>query len=49
MFEQRGFIVCFFDRPLGDWFAAGFAVVELIEFDEWALPRKLLRIMLRKP
>jgi ubiquinone/menaquinone biosynthesis C-methylase UbiE len=48
MFENGGFIVHFFDRPLVDRLATGFTVLELTEFEEGDLPRKLWRITLRK-
>lgn len=48
MFENGGFIVHFFDRSLVERLAAGFAIVELHEFEEGELPRKLWRITLRK-
>jgi SAM-dependent methyltransferase len=48
MFEHGGFIVHFFDRPLVDRLAAGFTLLEIVEFEEGDLPRKLWRIMLRK-
>jgi SAM-dependent methyltransferase len=48
MFEHGGFIVHFFDRPLVNQLATGFDVLELVEFEEGDLPRKLWRITLRK-
>ncbi|HEX7521774.1 MAG TPA: class I SAM-dependent methyltransferase, partial [Acidimicrobiia bacterium] len=44
MFEHGGFIVHFFDRPLVDQLAAGFTLLELIDFEEGDLPRKLWRV-----
>ena len=48
MFENGGFIVHFFDWPLVERLAAGFSILELHEFEEGELPRKLWRITLRK-
>jgi SAM-dependent methyltransferase len=48
MFENGGFIVHFFDRPLIDRLAAGFLLLDLHEFEEGDLPRKLWRVTLRK-
>lgn len=48
MFEHGGFIVHFFDRPLVDRLAAGFLLLDLVEFEEGDLPRKLWRVTLRK-
>jgi SAM-dependent methyltransferase len=48
MFESGGFSVHFFDRPLVERLAAGFSILELHEFEEGELPRKLWRITMRK-
>jgi SAM-dependent methyltransferase len=48
MFEHGGFIVHFFDRPLVNRLAVGYTLLEVIEFEEGDLPRKLWRITLRK-
>jgi SAM-dependent methyltransferase len=48
MFESGGFIVHFFDRPLVDRLAAGYTMLDLTEFEEGALPRRLWRITMRK-
>ena len=48
MYENGGFIVHFFDRPLVDRLAAGFSIEDLREFDEGELPRRLWRVTLRK-
>jgi SAM-dependent methyltransferase len=48
MFENGGFIVHFFDWPLVERLAEGFSILELHEFEEGELPRKLWRITLRK-
>jgi SAM-dependent methyltransferase len=48
MYENGGFIVHFFDRALVERLAAGFSILEVHDFDEGALPRKLWRITLRR-
>jgi Methylase involved in ubiquinone/menaquinone biosynthesis len=48
MFEHGGFVVHFFDRPLVDRLAAGYSLIELDDFEEGDLPRKLWRITLQK-
>ena len=48
MYENGGFIVHFFDRALVERLASGFSILEVHDFDEGALPRKLWRITLRK-
>ncbi len=49
-FEQGGFVVHFFDRDLVDRLAAvGFDLLDITEFTEGALPRRLWRVTLRKP
>ena len=48
MYENGGFIVHFFDRNLVERLAAGMSIVEVHDFDEGALPRRLWRITLRK-
>ena len=47
MYENGGFIVHFFDHTLVERLAAGFEIVELHEFEEGELPRRLWRITLR--
>jgi len=42
--ESGGFIVHFFDRALVDQLAAGFDVLEIADFKEGELPRRLWRI-----
>ncbi len=49
MFEMGGFIVHFFDRALVERLAAGFELLELSEFEEGPLPRRLYRVTQRKP
>lgn len=48
MFENGGFIVHFFDRPLVDRLALGYTMLDLTAFDEGQLPRRLWRITLQK-
>ncbi len=47
MHENGGFIVHFFDRALVDRLAAGFALVDVSEFEEGDLPRRLWRVTQR--
>ena len=49
MYEHGGFIVHFFDRGLVDRLATGFGLLDVTEFSEGALPRRLWRITMRKP
>jgi SAM-dependent methyltransferase len=48
MYENGGFIVHFFDRALVERLASGFSIVEIHDFEEGALPRRLWRITQRK-
>ncbi len=48
MYENGGFIVHFFDRTLVDRLATGFNVLEITEFEEGGLPRRLWWVTLRK-
>jgi SAM-dependent methyltransferase len=47
MYEHGGFIVHFFDRPLIDRLAAGFELIDVTEFIEGGLPRRLARVTMR--
>ena len=47
MFEMGGFIVHFFDRPLVDRLATGFEVINLTEYEEGRLPRRLWGVTMR--
>jgi SAM-dependent methyltransferase len=47
-YESGDFIVHFFDRDLVDELAAGFEVLEVVEFEEGELPRRLWRITERR-
>lgn len=49
MCESSGFIVHFFDRALVDRLARGFELLEVAELEEGPLPRRLLRVTMRKP
>lgn len=49
MFEHGGFIVHFFVRALVERLGAGFELVDVAEFTEGDLPRRLWRITMRKP
>ena len=48
MYEVGGFIVHFFSRELVERLAGGYEVLEVTEFEEGALPRRLFRVTLRK-
>ena len=49
MFAAGGFVVHFFSRDLVDRLARGFDLLEVVEFEEGDLPRRLLRVTQRKP
>jgi SAM-dependent methyltransferase len=48
MYEVGGFIVHFFSRELVERLASGFELLEVAEFEEGALPRRLFRVTLRR-
>jgi SAM-dependent methyltransferase len=48
LWESGGFIVHFFDRQKVQHLAKGFEIVDIEEFEEGKLPRKLFRVTLRK-
>jgi SAM-dependent methyltransferase len=48
MYESGGFIVHFFSRELIDRLAAGYGLLDVSEFEEGALPRRLVRVTMRK-
>lgn len=48
MYEMNGFIVHFFSREKVRSLAQDYEVVDIAEFEEGALPRKLFRVTLRK-
>jgi SAM-dependent methyltransferase len=47
-FEANGFIVHFFDRSLVERLAAGYELLEVREFEEGDLPRRLFSVVQRK-
>ncbi len=47
-FENGGFIVHFFDRSLVQDLATGFKIVDISEFEEGDLPRRLWQVTLQK-
>jgi SAM-dependent methyltransferase len=49
LYEQGGFIVQFFDEQTIQRLATGYDLVEVARFEEGPLPRRLLRVTLRKP
>jgi SAM-dependent methyltransferase len=49
IYELDGFAVHFFSRSLVERLADGYDLVEIEEFEEGALPRRLFRVTLRKP
>ncbi|MDA8379329.1 MAG: class I SAM-dependent methyltransferase [Actinomycetota bacterium] len=49
MYERGGFIVHFFDDRLVQRLATGFDLLDVTEFTEGDLPRRLWRVTMRKP
>ena len=49
MYEHGGFIVHFFDRALIDRLAAGFELIDITDFTEGDLPRRIARVTMRVP
>jgi SAM-dependent methyltransferase len=49
MYEHGGFIVHFFDRALIDHLAVGFELIDVTDFTEGELPRRLARVTMRVP
>ena len=49
MYEHGGFIVHFFDRALIERLAAGFELIDVSDFTEGELPRRLARVTMRVP
>jgi hypothetical protein len=49
MYEHGGFIVHFFDRALIDRLAVGFELIDVTDFTEGELPRRLARVTIRVP
>ncbi len=48
LYEYNGFVVHYFDRAMVDRLAEGFELIDIDEFEEGPLPRKLYRVTLRK-
>jgi SAM-dependent methyltransferase len=49
MYEHGGFIVHFFDRALIERLATTFELIDVSDFDEGDLPRRLARVTMRVP
>jgi len=49
MYEANGFVVHFFSRALVERLARGFDLLDVTEFEEGELPRRLYRVAQRKP
>ena len=49
LYENQGFIVHFFDRAKVELLASGWDLLGLEEFEEGKLPRRLYRVIMRKP
>ena len=48
LYENGGFVVHFFDQPLVDRLARGFEVIDVTDFEEGGLPRRLWRVTMRR-
>jgi SAM-dependent methyltransferase len=48
MYEVGGFIVHFFDRAKVEHLAEGYEILEIEEFEEGGMPRRLLRVTMKK-
>ncbi len=48
MYEVGGFVVEFFDRQKVEQLAGGYEILEVAEFEEGGLPRRLFRVTMRK-
>jgi hypothetical protein len=48
MYEVGGFIVHFFDRRKVEHLAEGYEILEIDEFEEGGLPRRLFRVTMKK-
>ncbi|GAC1358958.1 MAG: class I SAM-dependent methyltransferase [Acidimicrobiales bacterium] len=48
LYENGGFVVHFFDRPLVERLATGFEIDDVADFEEGGLPRRLWRVTLRR-
>jgi SAM-dependent methyltransferase len=48
LYEMNGFVVHYFDRAMVEHLAGGFDLLEIEEFEEGSLPRKLFQVTLQK-
>jgi SAM-dependent methyltransferase len=48
LYEMNGFVVHYFDRAMVELLAGGFELLDIEEFEEGSLPRKLFQVTLRK-
>jgi len=48
LYEFNGFVVHYFDKAMVDRLAEGFELLDVEEFEEGSLPRKLFQVTLRK-
>ena len=48
LYEMNGFVVHYFDRAMVEQLAGGFDLLDIEEFEEGSLPRKLFQVTLRK-
>jgi SAM-dependent methyltransferase len=49
MYESNGFVVHFFSRELVERLSRGFTLLDIEEFEEGDLPRRLVRVTQRRP
>lgn len=49
IYEDEGFVVHFFDRGMIERLVDGFRLVEVVDFEEGPLPRRLVAVVLEKP
>ena len=49
LYESKGFVVHFFSRELVERLARGYDLLDVTEFEEGELPRRLFRVTQRKP
>jgi hypothetical protein len=45
---MNGFVVHYFDKAMVEHLAGGFDLLDIEEFEEGSLPRKLFQVTLRK-
>jgi SAM-dependent methyltransferase len=48
LYEMNGFVVHYFDKAMVENLAGGFDLLDIEEFEEGSLPRKLFQVTLRK-